>query len=219
MVEEWKGGKWVPGGAGYGEVIGAPPVSAEFAVRLGIPIEDLQEATDRTGASEKLHLVMIDPPGPSSALEEWKRYLTELEALPLNALNRNQLIDETKRTIARKRQKVERPSELLSTDTNLLSANRNKKVVGFRPDYGLRLSKDGFSRTADLFFMSFVFIPFPSSKMVTTRPWLNNATKEKCTPYHSILITPSLSKFLSEPIRLSPPLYKPNCRKNYSPGP
>jgi hypothetical protein len=155
MVEEWKGGKWVPGGAGYGEVREAPPVSAQFAARLGIPIEDLQEATDRTCTSAKLHLVMIDPPGPFSALEEWKRHLTELEALPLNTLNRDQLIDEAKRTIARKRQEVEKPSEVPFTDTALLSADCNKKAGGFKADYGLRLLNDGYSPTTDLYFYEF----------------------------------------------------------------
>jgi hypothetical protein len=132
-----------------------PPVSPEFAASLGIPIEDLQEAIYQTTTSARPHLVMTDPPGPFSPAEEWERHLTEVEALPLDTLNRNQLIDEAKRTIARKRQEVEKPSEVSSTDKALISANRNKKAAGFKPDYGLRLLNDGFSRTADLFFYEF----------------------------------------------------------------
>jgi hypothetical protein len=155
MVEEWKDGAWVPGGAGYGEVREAPPVSPGFAASLGIPIEDLQEAIYQTTTSARPHLVMIDSPGPFSPVEEWERHLTEVEALPLDTLNRNQLIDEAKRTIARKRQEVEKPSEVSSTDKALILANRNKNAAGFKPDYGLRLLNDGFSRTADLFFYEF----------------------------------------------------------------
>ena len=40
-VEEWRGGKWVPGGATFDEFVFAPPVGAAFAARLGIPPEDL----------------------------------------------------------------------------------------------------------------------------------------------------------------------------------
>jgi hypothetical protein len=75
MVEEWKSGRWVRGGATFGEIADSPPVSAEFAARLGIPIEDLQESTDRSDATGKPHLVMIDPPGPFSTLDEWEHFL------------------------------------------------------------------------------------------------------------------------------------------------
>ena len=50
LVEGWDAacGSWKAGGATIGEVMGeTPPVSPEFATRLGIPIEDLQEGTDR----------------------------------------------------------------------------------------------------------------------------------------------------------------------------
>jgi hypothetical protein len=40
-VEEWRGDKWVPGGASFGEIANAPPVSPGFASELGIPISDV----------------------------------------------------------------------------------------------------------------------------------------------------------------------------------
>jgi hypothetical protein len=40
-VEEWRGGKWVPGGATFDVFFETPPVGAAFARRLGIPPEDL----------------------------------------------------------------------------------------------------------------------------------------------------------------------------------
>jgi hypothetical protein len=40
-VEEWRGDKWVPGGATFGEIADAPPVSPGFASELGIPMADL----------------------------------------------------------------------------------------------------------------------------------------------------------------------------------
>jgi hypothetical protein len=46
-VEEWRGDKWVPGGASFGEIANAPPVSPGFAAELGIPIADL--GSSRTG--------------------------------------------------------------------------------------------------------------------------------------------------------------------------
>jgi hypothetical protein len=46
-VEEWRGGKWVPGGASFGEIADAPPVGAAFAARLGIPAEDITTAPTR----------------------------------------------------------------------------------------------------------------------------------------------------------------------------
>ena len=43
-VEEWRGDKWVPGGASFGEIANAPPVSPGFASELGIPTSDLVPA-------------------------------------------------------------------------------------------------------------------------------------------------------------------------------
>ena len=43
-IEEWKGGKWVPGGADIDEMWYTPPVSPAFAARLGIPLSDLGPA-------------------------------------------------------------------------------------------------------------------------------------------------------------------------------
>jgi hypothetical protein len=40
-VEEWRGDKWVPGGASFAEFFDSPPVSPRFAAELGIPPEDL----------------------------------------------------------------------------------------------------------------------------------------------------------------------------------
>ena len=40
-VEEWRGGKWIPGGATFNEFFFTPPVSPRFAAELGIPPEDL----------------------------------------------------------------------------------------------------------------------------------------------------------------------------------
>ena len=40
-VEEWRGDKWVPGGATFNEVVDAMPVGAGFASRLGIPMSAL----------------------------------------------------------------------------------------------------------------------------------------------------------------------------------
>jgi hypothetical protein len=40
-VEEWRGGKWLPGGATPDEFLLAPPVSPAFADRLGIPLCDV----------------------------------------------------------------------------------------------------------------------------------------------------------------------------------
>jgi hypothetical protein len=46
-VEEWRGDKWVPGGASFGEIADAPPVSPGFASELGIPMADL--GSNKTG--------------------------------------------------------------------------------------------------------------------------------------------------------------------------
>jgi hypothetical protein len=40
-IEEWRGGKWVPGGATFWEMIDAPPIWRAFAAKLGIPLSDL----------------------------------------------------------------------------------------------------------------------------------------------------------------------------------
>jgi hypothetical protein len=40
-VEEWRGDKWVPGGASFAEIADSPPVGPEFAAELGIPMSDL----------------------------------------------------------------------------------------------------------------------------------------------------------------------------------
>jgi hypothetical protein len=40
-VEEWRGDKWVPGGASFGEFLDNPPVGPEFAAELGIPMADV----------------------------------------------------------------------------------------------------------------------------------------------------------------------------------
>jgi hypothetical protein len=40
-VEEWRGGKWVPGGATFDEFFETPPVSPRFATELGIPLADV----------------------------------------------------------------------------------------------------------------------------------------------------------------------------------
>jgi hypothetical protein len=137
-------------------VYDAPPVSPEFAARLGIPIEDLQEEIDRSGTPAKPHLAMIDSPGYFDTPEKWEQYLNELKALPADTVDRQHLIDRAEQVLARKRQEVENPSEVPITDTALhISADRDQKTVGFKPDYGLRLLKDGFSREADLYFYDF----------------------------------------------------------------
>jgi hypothetical protein len=41
-VEEWRGDKWVPGGASFGEFLDSPPVSPRFAAELGIPMADIK---------------------------------------------------------------------------------------------------------------------------------------------------------------------------------
>ena len=41
-VEKWKGDKWVPGGASFGEFLDNPPVSPRFAAELGIPMSDVR---------------------------------------------------------------------------------------------------------------------------------------------------------------------------------
>jgi hypothetical protein len=41
-VEEWRGGKWVPGGATFWEFLDKPPVGPAFAAKLGIPADDLK---------------------------------------------------------------------------------------------------------------------------------------------------------------------------------
>ena len=41
-IEAWRDGKWVPGGADIEEFMFAPPVSAAFAARVGIPASDLK---------------------------------------------------------------------------------------------------------------------------------------------------------------------------------
>ena len=51
-VEEWRGGKWIPGGASFGEFFMAMPVSARRAVEFGIPIEDVAPPV-RTAAPVK----------------------------------------------------------------------------------------------------------------------------------------------------------------------
>jgi hypothetical protein len=43
-VEEWRGGKWIPGGASFGEFLDSPPVSPGFASELGIPMADIRKA-------------------------------------------------------------------------------------------------------------------------------------------------------------------------------
>jgi hypothetical protein len=139
-VEEWKAGAWVTGGASISEVFDAPPVSAKTAADFGIPLEDLQ--IDRSGAP---YLVMVDPPGLySDTLSTWERYLSEVKGLPEAVTNKQSLIEEAEWVIARKRQEVEKAS-----------GDRNIKALKLKPDYGLRLLKDGFSRTADLFFYEF----------------------------------------------------------------
>jgi hypothetical protein len=49
-VEEWRGDKWIPGGASIGEVADAPPVGAAFAAELGIPLADIRTAPTRSHA-------------------------------------------------------------------------------------------------------------------------------------------------------------------------
>jgi hypothetical protein len=44
-VEEWRGGKWLPGGANIEEFFDNPPVGPAFAARLGIPLSDLKSST------------------------------------------------------------------------------------------------------------------------------------------------------------------------------
>ena len=153
-VEEWTAEGWIPGGASFAEVYNAPPVSSKTAADLGIPIEDLQEWLVPTSTSPKLFL-MIDSPGPFSALKEWELHLAELEALPIDTFNRDQLIEEAKSTIARKGQAVEKPSEVSITNTTLRSADRPTKAIGFKPDYGLRILNEGYSPATDLYFYEF----------------------------------------------------------------
>ncbi len=140
-IEYWENGVgWVeaPSGkftpdefmAGAGK-----PVSASDAATLGIPIEDLQEESDRRGICAKPYLVMIDPPGPFPTLEEWEQHLMEVkalptntpnrdqlvdqaEALPTNTLNRDQLVDQAEQMISRKR----REDEMLSGQVAILDS-------------------------------------------------------------------------------------------------
>jgi hypothetical protein len=157
MVEEWRGGTWVPGGAGYGEVRDAPPVTPEFAAMLGIPFEDLQAVSDRPATSSEPLVAMIDSPGPFSSLATWEQYLSELRALPANTIDRDHLIECAEQTIARKRQESEKPPEQADYfELPILDDhNRMAGATRLKPDYGLRLLKDGFSRTADLYFYDF----------------------------------------------------------------
>jgi hypothetical protein len=148
-VEEWTAEGWVPGGASFGEVYDAPAISPSTAVRLGIPIEDLQE---KNSGSKPL-FVMIDPPGPFSSLTTWEQHLAEVKTLPPNTLQRDQLIDEAEQMIARKRRELENASEVPIRSTVQISPE--KKASAFKPDYGLRLLKDGYSPNTDLYFYEF----------------------------------------------------------------
>jgi hypothetical protein len=51
-VEEWRGDKWVPGGASFGEFFDSPPVGPEFAAELGIPPEDLMTEREKPKAAK-----------------------------------------------------------------------------------------------------------------------------------------------------------------------
>jgi hypothetical protein len=51
-VEEWKGDKWVPGGASFAEFFDSPPVGRAFAARLGIPPEDLMIEREKPKAAK-----------------------------------------------------------------------------------------------------------------------------------------------------------------------
>jgi hypothetical protein len=46
-VEKWRGNKWTPGGASFGEFLNSPPVSAGFASELGIPPKDLMTEREK----------------------------------------------------------------------------------------------------------------------------------------------------------------------------
>jgi hypothetical protein len=116
----------------------------------------LQERVDQSGTSAKPHFVMIDPPGLySDTLATWKRYCSELKSLPDTVANKESLIEEAEQVIARKRQEVENPAAVAIESTALISTDRTKRPVTFKPDYGLRLLKDGCSPTIDLYFYEF----------------------------------------------------------------
>jgi hypothetical protein len=49
-IEEWRAGKWEPGGADIDEFWYTPPVSTAFAAGLGIPLSDITTAPPRLPA-------------------------------------------------------------------------------------------------------------------------------------------------------------------------
>jgi len=51
-IEEWRGSKWVPGGATPDEFLFAPPVSPKFAAELGIPLADVTIERDKPKAEK-----------------------------------------------------------------------------------------------------------------------------------------------------------------------
>ncbi len=155
-IETWGPDGWFEGGASLDEFILAPPISPAFAARLGIPIEDVQERVDQSGTSANPHFVMIDPPGLySDTLATWKRYWSELKGLPDTVANKETLIKEAEQVIARKHRETENPSALPIESAALISTDRTKRLVTFKPDYGLRLLEDGYSPTTDLYFHEF----------------------------------------------------------------
>jgi hypothetical protein len=55
-VEEWRGDKWVPGGASFGEFFDSPPVSPGFASELGIPMADIRVVRRPTTTPPRLRM-------------------------------------------------------------------------------------------------------------------------------------------------------------------
>ena len=130
---------------------------------------------------------------------------------PAKPSNRDQLIDEAKQTIALKRQEIEKPSEVPIANAALLSADRNKKAVGFKPDYGLRLLKDGYSLAIDLYFYEFRLF---SISVIGNGDYSTMVELRYDGELHALSLDfnhPQLEQILvgADPT-LSPPSYEPN---------
>jgi len=142
QVEQWTVQGWVLGGASFGEVYDAPPVSVRTAVKLGIPFEDLQESNSERCTSVGSEFLMIDPPGVfSDTLATWERYLSEMRRLPVSVMNKQLLIDEAEEVILRKREQVQKPAGPPIKDAALISADRNSKDVPFK-EKGIALDEE-----------------------------------------------------------------------------
>lgn len=75
-VEEWGPDGWKPGVASLGEIFDAPPVTSEFAARLGIPIEDLEAVTDQGGGVRRHKSKLRSKPASNRQMS-----VSELKAL------------------------------------------------------------------------------------------------------------------------------------------